>query len=331
MKISNETKVGVLTIVSLVILILGFNFLKGRDIFKKKVLIYAVFNDLGGLNVSNEVKVNGYVIGNVYKLNKKDKYVDRIVATINLKEDVLIPKDSKAIITSPLVGSYYINIVKGKKSAYLESGDTLESSVDVGILDDVRAQLTPTLSKVRNTLDSLNTVFSSVNGVLSYDTKTYLTQTMANLSRATAALNGLLDNQNGPLARTLNYTSAIAGSLKNNTADIDTAIANAKLAMQKFAGLELKPTIDTLTAAISEMKKTVAAISNPNGTLGAVINDKTLYNRLNNAILSAEILIDDLKAHPKRYVNLSIFGKKDKGGYLNSPLPKDTVPAEGNK
>ncbi len=326
MKISNETKVGILTISALTILILGFNFLKGKDIFQKKRLIYAVFNDLGGLSNSNEVKVNGYVIGKVYNLNKKDKNLSEIVATINLTEEVNIPRDSKAIITSPLVGSYYINIVKGKTTDYLKPGDTLQSSLDIGILDDVKAQLTPTLTKVRSTLDSLNAVFGSINGVLNRDTRNNLAQTMANLNQATSALNGLLDNETGPLARTLNNTSDLTEALKKNTSSIDTTLNNARIASEKLARLELQPTIDSITAMVSVLKQTTAKLSNPNGTFGALMNDKTLYNRLTSAILSAEILIDDLKAHPKRYVNLSIFGKKDKGGYLNSPLPKDTLP-----
>ena len=330
MKISNETKVGILTITALTILILGFNFLKGKDIFKKSKKIYAVFNDLGTLSVSNEVKINGYVIGSVYALNVTDKDMSGIVATINLTQDVNIPKDSKALISTSLIGSSYMVIEKGKSAEFLQPGDTLTTKVDVGILDDVKAQLTPTLTKVRTTLDSLNSIFGSINGVLNADARNNLQQTMANLNQASSALNGLLDNQTGALARTLNNTSDLTAVLKNNTANIDSTIANAKAASKKLASLELQPTIDSLTAMISQLKAASAKIDNPDGTLGALLNDKTLYNRLNSAILSAEILLDDLKAHPKRYVNLSIFGKKDKGGYLTSPLPKDTVP-EGNK
>lgn len=328
MKISNETKVGVLTISALTILILGFNYLKGKDIFKKSRNIYAVFDDLGSLSKSNEVKINGYVIGIVTELKAMDKDMSGIVATINLKEEVNIPKDSKALISTPLVAASYIDIEKGESTEYMNPGDTLTTKVDIGILDDVKAQLTPTLTKVRGTLDSLNNVFSSINGVINNQTKTELQQTLANLNRASNSLSGLLDNKTGPLAKTLNNTSAITEELKKNSADITSTIQNAKKASEKLAALEIQPAIDSLQAMINQLKSTAASIANPNGTLGALMTDKTLYNRLNDAILSAEILIDDLKAHPKRYVNFSIFGKKDKGGYLNSPLPKDTVPAE---
>ncbi|MEO6611413.1 MAG: MlaD family protein [Chitinophagaceae bacterium] len=326
MKISNETKVGVLTISGLTILILGFNFLKGKNIFKKSKNIYAVFGDLGGLSNSNEVKVNGYVIGTVSHIAKMDKNLEGFVATINLTEDVNIPSDSKAIITSPLVGSYYVNIEKGTNSAFLKVGDTLDSKLDVGIIDDVKAQLTPTLTKVRNTLDSLNSVFSSITGVINSEAKNNLQQTLANLNRISSSLYGLLDNTRGPLAKTLTNAQDITEDLKKNTADISATIANAKTASAKLAALELKPTIDSMNAMIGQLKATVARLSSKDGTLGALINDKALYNKLQDAILSAEILMDDLRAHPKRYVNISVFGGKDKGGALTSPSIKDSIP-----
>ncbi|HRE37136.1 MAG TPA: MlaD family protein [Chitinophagaceae bacterium] len=326
MKISNETKVGILTISALTVLILGFNFLKGKDLFKKSKKIYAVFNDLGGLSRSNEVKVNGFVIGTVYSLNKKDANLDEIVATINLTEDVNIPRDSKAIITSPLVGSWYINIEKGESVEFLKPGDTLKSKLDVGILDDVKAQLTPTLTKVRNTLDTLNTVLGSVNGILNSEAKNNLQQTLANLNRASSALNGLLDNQSGSLAKTLNNAEAISQSLKNNTEDITATIVNAKKASEKLAALEIQPTLDSLNSMISNLKVVASKLNSNEGTVGALMNDRTLYKKITDAILSAEILMDDMRAHPKRYVNFSIFGRKDKGGALTSPSVKDSIP-----
>jgi len=105
MKISNETKVGILTIVALTLLILGFNFLKGKSLFKKEKKIYTVFSDLGSLSKSNDVKINGYVIGSVYELDAKDENINGIVATITLTKKVNIPVDSKGYIYAPLIGA----------------------------------------------------------------------------------------------------------------------------------------------------------------------------------------------------------------------------------
>ena len=327
MKISNETKVGILTIVALAILIIGFNFLKGKDVFSSSKKIYAVFKELGTLEKSNEVKINGLPIGTVYDKKERDKDVSAIVVTISLTRDVNIPKNSVAYISSSLVGSSYIIIERGNSTEMMGDGDTLTTRLETGILGDVKAQMNPTMARIRDVLDSLKETLSGVNGMLNMENKAYLKQTLANLSQASNALNGLLDNQNGALAKTLNNAQAMTESLKNNTADITATIGNAKKVSEKLAAMELQPTIDSLNTMISSLKATAAKLNSPDGTIGALMNDKTLYNKLNDAILSAEILIDDLRTHPKRYVNLSIFGKKDKTGPLTSPAIKDTAKA----
>lgn len=326
MKISNETKVGILTIVALTLLILGFNFLKGKSLFKKEKKIYAVFSDLGSLSKSNDVKINGYVIGSVYELDAKDENINGIVATITLTKKVNIPVDSKGYISAPLIGASYLVIEKGISTDYLKPGDTLKTRIDNSILDDVKAQLTPTLTKVRNSLDTLDMVLGNVNKVIGIENRNNLQQTLANLNKASSALNGLLDNETGPLAKTLNNAQEITEGLKKNTDNINQTIANAKTASEKLAALEIQPTIDSLKATISIFKSFAAKIASGDGTLGALLHDKTLYKKLTDAILAAEILMDDLRNNPKRYVNLSIFGRKDKTGPRNSPSIKDSVP-----
>ena len=326
MKISNETKVGILTITALVLLILGFNFLKGKDVFNRSTKIYAVFKDLGPLSKSNEVKINGYVIGKVYDLEATDKDVSGIVATINLTEDVNIPENSLAFISSPLVGAAYISIEKGESTILLKPGDTLNTRQDTGLLDDVKAQLNPTLDKVREGIDSLKVVFGNINKLLTSDAKDNLRQTMANLNQASSSLNGLLDNQTGALARALNNAEAVTANFRRNNDSITATINNAKQFSDKLSRVDLQPTMDSIESMVSQLKATVAKISSNEGTLGALINDKKLYNKLHDVILGAEILLDDLRYNPKRYVNLSIFGRKDRDGPITSPAKKDSIP-----
>ena len=128
MQISNEMKVGALTVVSLTLLILGYNFLKGKDLTKKSNVIYAKFTDVGALEVSNPVKVKGFRIGNVYRVSNADRQVTEVVVTINLLEDVLIPVNSVAVISSSLTGTSSINIMPGNATNFLKEGDTLRTS-----------------------------------------------------------------------------------------------------------------------------------------------------------------------------------------------------------
>ena len=328
MKINNETKVGILTIVALVMLILGFNYLKGKDLFNSTKKIYAVFPKLGSLVKSNEVKINGLTVGTVYSLEETDKNVSGIKVTISLTRDVNIPTNSVAFINASLVGlgAANITIEKGDATTYLKNGDMLNTRIDEGLFGGLTSEVAPTLSKIRNALDSLNKVFGNINTVFDAGAKNNLQQTIANLTMASHSLNKLLDSEKGSLASTLNNVNSITGNLKNNNDSITAIMSNTKRFTEKLARLDLKQTMDTLQATVSLLKATIAKIASKDGSLGALINDRALYNKLNDAVLSAEILIDDLRAHPKRYVNLSVFGKKDKGGALTSPAIKDTIP-----
>ncbi len=328
MKITNEAKVGLLGIAALAMLILGFNFLKGKDVFNNTKKVYAVFPKLGSLVKSNEVKINGLTIGTVYEVEEVDKNVSGIKVTISLTRDVNIPDNSIAYISTSLVGigSAAIIIEKGDATTYLGDGDFLKTRIDEGLLGGLSSEIQPTLGRIRTTLDTLTRVFSNINTMFDAGAKRNLQQMIANLNMATNSLNKMVDLQTSALASTLHNVNDITGNLKKNNDSISAVINNTKQFTEKLSKLELEQTMDTLQAAMSQLKSTVNKISSNQGTLGALINDRQLYNRLNDAILSAEILIDDLRAHPKRYVNLSVFGKKDKGGALSSPAKKDTVP-----
>lgn len=328
MKISNEVKVGLLTLVALAMLILGFNFLKGKDIFNKTKKIYAVFEKLGALSKSNEVKINGLPIGTVYELEEVDKNVNGIKVTISLTRDVNIPVNSVAYISAPTIGlgSSSIIIEKGNSTEYLKNGDQISTRIDEGLLGGLSAELSPTIAKIRQALDSLTAVFGSINKMLNTETKGNIQELIANLNMSSRSLTKLLDSENGNLAHSLSNLSSFTDNLKKNNDSISAIISNAKQFTGQLSELELKQTMDTLQATISSLKATSDKLASTDGTIGALIHDKQIYNKLNDVILSAEILLDDIRLHPKRYVNISVFGKKDKGGALTSPSPKGNTP-----
>lgn len=326
MKISNETKVGALTVLALALLFIGFNYLKGRDVFSNSKKIYAVFTDLGSLEKSNEVKINGLPVGTVYEKREKDKDVSAIVVTIQLTRDINIPKNSVAYISSSLVGSSFIVIERGNSSDLLQDEDTINTRLETGILGDVKAQLDPTISSVRNILDSLKKTLSGVNQLLDTENRNNLKQTMANLNTASASLNTLLNNESGSLARTLQNTENFTAGLKESNQDIRSTLTNTKKLSEQLAEVPLKATVDSLQQLIGSLKNTLEAINSGEGTLGALVQDRGLYEQLQQTVLSAEILMDDLRTHPKRYVQVSVFGKKEKSGPLTAPSKKTTTP-----
>jgi len=254
MKISNETKVGILTIVALTLLIVGFNFLKGKNVFNKEKHLYAVFSDLGSLRKSNEVKMKGLPVGVIYDYTEIDKNLSGVIVTITMKRDVNIPKDSKATIESELLGNTYMNIVQGQSIEYLEDGDTVVTDRASSFLGDVKAQITPTLTSVRSAIDSLKIVLGGLNRLFDKDTKGNISEIIRNLKQTTGSLNRLLDAERGALAATLDNANSITGNLKKNNDSITATISSIKRAADKFSGLEVQPTLDTLQATIGELK-----------------------------------------------------------------------------
>jgi phospholipid/cholesterol/gamma-HCH transport system substrate-binding protein len=331
MKISNETKVGLLTIVAVTLLILGFNFLKGKNVFNKSKKVYAIFNEVGSLEKSNDVKIKGNSIGKVYDKDFADKNANGILVTINLTSDVNIPDNSVALIASPIAGTPYINIQMGDSRTYLRNGDTIQTKLAGGLLGDLTSQVSPTLEKARTAIDSLTMVLGSVNNVFDPTTKNNVRGIVASLLRSSASLERLLNVETGLLARTIGNLNEVTVNLKSNNDTINSILHNVNTTTQGLANLNLQRTLDSLQSTVNQLNEVAYKVNNNKGTLGLLMNDTELYDNLRNTALGLEILIDDIRAHPKRYVNISVFGKKDKGDYLTSPTKKDTLAVSSNK
>jgi len=332
MKLTNETKVGLLAIVAIIVLVLGFSFLKGKNVFSKPPTLFAKFSDIGSLEKSNQVKINGLTVGTVYNLVQADKEVDYIIAEIHLTRDVEIPQNSIAFIDASILGAAFINIEKGDTPGHLKTGDTISTRLDKGLIGNIQSQLTPTITRVNQTLDSLKLALGAINSVFDPHTNHNLQDLIANLTVSSMHLQQLLNAQSGQLAQSLSNMNSITSNLARNNEAITSSIRNVESATSKLAGADIEGTLNSFKQTIGELRTTIGNFNSKNGSLGLLMNDRQLYDRLNqvaerlnSTALSAEITLDDLRLHPKRYVNISVFGGKNKGEPLSSPLPKDTI------
>jgi phospholipid/cholesterol/gamma-HCH transport system substrate-binding protein len=333
MKLSNEAKVGLLAIVAILVLVFGFNFLKGASVFSKDPVLYAEFQNVGGLEKSNPVKINGLEVGKVYTFKPKDKEISRILVEIHLTTEVDVPKNSIAFIDQSLLGGAFINITKGNANNYLASGDTISTRLDLGIIGDLKTQLTPTITRVNQTLDSLKQTIGSLNTVFDPNTQGNLRDLIANLTVSSMHLQQLLNAQTGQLAQTMGHLNSVSSNLAKNNDAITSSIRNVEVTTSKLANANIEQVIAALQGTITELQNTVKGFSSKKGSIGLLMNDRELYDKLNkitdqfnSTALSAEILLDDLRLHPKRYVNISVFGGKKKGEPITSPAIKDTIP-----
>ncbi|MGN6618884.1 MAG: MlaD family protein [Ilyomonas sp.] len=336
MKISNETKIGALTAIAITLLVLGFNFLKGRSVFKSGFFLKAEYSDTKHLTPSNPVFINGLQVGSVYEIEAADKSVTRIIVTIKLNKDYNVPDNSVAVIKENPLSSTSIDIRLGDSKNYLKSNSIIQSIEAGGLLGNIGDKLGPVADQLIRTFQSLDTLLRNVNTVLDPSTKNNLQSVVANLNHATGSLvetsnslQQLLSNQSSAIAGTLQNLDTFTNNLAANNVRISNTLANLETTSGKFASIDLNSIVNRMQYAANKLDSAMTQLNTTNGSLGALINDKELYNRLNNTVVSLHTLMDDLRVHPKRYVNISIFGKKDKGNYLTAPLAADSTYTSG--
>lgn len=332
MKISNETKIGALTAIAITLLILGFNFLKGKSFFDKTHTLYAKYSNVQGLATSNPVMINGLQVGTVYKIST-DKNMKEILVDMTLTKDVNIPLNSVALIKPSLLGTISIEIKLGDATTFIPQNGTIATEATSGIFNDVLSKIDPVLTQVTKAVTSIDSVLLAVNRILDPNAKNNiaamlenLNKTSANLIGASASLNVLLNTQTGALAGTLKNLNSFTGNLDKNNDKITNLVGNLDKTATNLSQLELQKTLSTLNNTIGDLKSTIGKLNSTSGTAGLLLNDTKLYNNLTATANKLNLLLDDLKTNPKRYVNISVFGKKNKNTGLTVPLP-DTINA----
>lgn len=324
MKISNEAKIGALAAVSIAVLILGFNYLKGKSLFNKSTKMYTVFPSTGGLLVSNPVLINGLPVGKVSNLTKRDKSVSAIIVTIDFTEDVEIPNNSMAFVNKELLGSPSLVIKMGNSNALLKGGDTIQSTVKPDVFENVQASITPAINNLNSAIQSLEVLIANVNSIFDPNTKNNFQSVIANLAASSASIRTLLNAQTGVAAQAMGNLNTFTANLNKNNESLNRTVANLETTTSKLAKADIDKVINSLQTTANNLNDVTNKINSNNGSLGMLLNDKKLYSSLENSARSLNILLDDLRVNPKRYVNISLIGRKNKGGFLEAPLNDST-------
>jgi phospholipid/cholesterol/gamma-HCH transport system substrate-binding protein len=332
MKVSNETKVGALTIIAITLIILGFNFLRGKTLFKSGNFIYAKYTDTKGLIISNPVYVNGFQVGTVFDIENKSADLSQIIVSIKLNNVYNIPTNSIATIQDNPLGTNSIAIVLGDAKTYLKSEDTIKTAPAASLLGDLMNTLSPLGEQTKKTISNLEKVLSNINKVLNEQNRANIEQILSNLSTATVSLNksmesveAMLQNQSGSIAMTANNLNSFSKNLTDNNKRINDIISNLDTTTKQIKEIDLSKTIKDIQVVVGELTQTIHNLNNGDGTAAKLLNDPDIYRQLQGTIKSINTLVDDVKTHPKRYVNISVFGKKDKSTPLIKPIA-DTTP-----
>ncbi|MCM4167307.1 hypothetical protein KCTC52924_02890 [Arenibacter antarcticus] len=313
MKISREVKTGIIVIGGILLFILGFSYLKSTPLFDNSKTFYAVYQHVGGLQSGTQVTINGFSVGKVNDIRFKDASGSLLV-TFTVSNNFSFSKNSKAeLYDTGIIGGKGIQIKPVFDGAEMAiSGDTLSSATRPGLTDLVQQRLAPLQLKVEGAISNADTLLMNVNEVLDPKAKKDLRESIAGLSAMVKSFQGSADALNAIL-------NGNKENLNNSISNLSTITDNFSKLSDSLANAGLGETIKGLQTTLGDLNVVLAKIENGDGTLGKLVNDQTLYNNLTDASQQLDLLLQDFRLNPKRYVNVSVFGKKQ----IDYAVPSD--------
>jgi phospholipid/cholesterol/gamma-HCH transport system substrate-binding protein len=320
MKISREVRIGAFGIITITLFIIGINFIKGKDIFHKHRTFYAVYNSSSAIQDAAPVSINGFNIGKVTDIDFLNDSSSKILIEITVYNSIFIPSNSIARIFSlDLLGTKNIEIVLGDSKINAEDGDTLATSIQMSLTEEVNQQVAPIKQKAENLLSSLDTMVTVLQSVFNSETRKNIESSFASIRSTLSALEStsynldtLVYGQRKRLERIMFNIESITENFRKNDENISNVLKNFSAISDSMAKANLAGTLNNVNKVLLQVSDITSKIDKGEGTLGLLINDQKLYNNLNNSASQLNLLIEDMKLNPYRYVNFSVFppGKK---------------------
>lgn len=320
MKIRREVIIGVVILAAIGVLYVGLNYLKGVYVFKKPMEYYAVYDQINGLQPTNPVMVNGYKIGQIKDIEMLADNGNNLLVTLTINEEIDIPKDSKALLKpGDLFGSMQINIEMGVSNELAMSGDTLIPERSGDLFSEVNEQLRPIKIKTKSLLSSIDSILKVIEVILNTESQENLVQSfrginqsISNLERATFRIDTLVRDERVRIGNIFKNIEQVSGVLKDNGDEFANVIQNFSMISDTLAKADLAGTIIKANKALTEVDEVVQKINSGEGSLGMLINNPGLYNRLDSAAKNLDYLVEDIRVNPNRYIHFSVFGRKNK-------------------
>lgn len=298
MKYAREIKVGALATICLFLLFFGFNFLKGVNIFSPTNSFHGTYYDLHGLEEQAAVKIRGHKVGQVDRISYDFTRDSAFTVDISIKKDIVLPQGTQmALVADGLLGGMAIELqLPEEMQEPIAKGAFLPTTYVPGLMESVQGEL---LAHVDEAIQDVDSLVAQLRGQVEGD---HLKNTLTNVDRISGDLTGV----SADLKRMMNKQ---VPTIVNNA---DTAIANLNVIVADLKKADLAATVARVDTAVDGVNGLIADVRSKEGTLGQLIYNKSLYDHIDATVISADSLLVDLKAHPKRYVHFSIFGKKDK-------------------
>ena len=299
MKLTKEIKIALVAIVGILVMYFGINFLKGMNLFSTNNAYYMTFDDIQGLGASTPIYADGYKVGTVDGLEYDYKENGPIKVKVDINKDLRIPQGSKAEIVKDLMGNLQVNLLLANNPhERVEPGGIIPGAVNGGMMDKA-ASLVPVVEKMLPKLDS---ILTSVNALLAdpaLAASLHNVETItSNLTVSTRELNTLMAGLNKQVPGMVRKANGVLDNTNRLTANL--------------ASLDVQGTLNKVNQTLESAHQFTEKLNSNQGSLGLLMNDTKLYDNLTSTMSHADSLVIDLKAHPKRYVHFSVFGRKDK-------------------
>jgi phospholipid/cholesterol/gamma-HCH transport system substrate-binding protein len=304
LRLSKEIKAAFFVLSTILLFIFGFNYLKGSSILDKQKTIFAVYDEVDGLLVGANVMINGLSIGNVTELDFLPNST-KIIVTLKVKDKLnFSSKSTASIYETGVLGGLAISIEPlFERESIVKTGDTLMSSVRPGLTELINRQIEPLSRQLQSTITSVDSIFTGASNVLNRQTQEEIKESISVLTSAINAIKNssviieeILTSKNTQINNTLDNFEKISANLSNVSDELNS--------------FGLTSLLSNLEVSVDGISSIVDKLDSDNSTLGKLINEDEVYNNLNSSIESLNILINDIKANPKKYVHFSIFGRK---------------------
>ena len=313
MKLSKFTKLGILIVISITILIWGLSYLKGNDIFKQSDDYHVIYSRVDGLSESNDVQLSGYKIGQVKKISFLPDRSGRLLVTFSIDSSVKLPVKTVAqIVSSDLMGTRVIKINLGTGNEFYSENDTIPGDVESDLKEQVSMQVLPIKNRAEELLSTLDSAITVLTVIFNEDARKNLSesfeninQTIYNIEKATADLQEIVSTKKESVGKIITNLETISTTLNNSSHNFETTLDNLSAITHTLARLPLSPLVQNIATATDQVNDLLAQLKSTDNTAGLLLNDDQLYESVNLLSENLNLLMNDIRVNPERYLNFS--------------------------
>ncbi len=315
-KAGREIKLGIFLTIALFLFVWGVNYLKGVDIFTGHIRFHVQFEDASGLLETNQVKVSGVKIGQVSRIAFHPDGSGRVIVTATIDRQIFVPDDSEIYLTGALIGEKELQITLGQSSRGIQRGDTVPGFVKPDILDVLTTQVVPFRDRAETIMIRTDSLLTAINTILNQESIRDIQysiegfqRTMASLEKTASIAETTLSRESDRFANIMANVESITTNIEDNNEVLNHIIQNINEISETLASDDFRSTILNTASTMETLSALVEKINAGEGSAGMLLQDDALYHNLNESSRQLELLLEDIRENPRRYFNISVFGR----------------------